>query len=76
MARVQRMDVGGRVYHALNRANFRTRLFRTATHYRDFLSILEETLAVGPMRLLAYCLMPKRVAKTRCLCESAALSFE
>ena len=52
------MDVGGTVYHALNRANFRSRLFRTETHYRDFLAILEETLAVVPMRILAYCLMP------------------
>jgi putative transposase len=58
MARVQRMDVGGTVYHVLNRANFRSALFKTATHYRDFLVILEESLAVVAMRILAYCLMP------------------
>ena len=52
------MDVGGAVYHVLNRANFRSRLFRAETHYRDFLAILEESLAVVPMRILAYCLMP------------------
>ena len=58
MARVQRMDVGGTVYHALNRANFRSALFRRESHYRDFLAILEGSLAVVPMRILAYCLMP------------------
>jgi len=52
------MDVGGTIYHALNRANFRSALFKTARHYRDFLAILEESLAVVPMRILAYCLMP------------------
>ena len=58
MARVRRMDVGGTIYHALNRANFRSALFKTDRHYRDFLAILEESLAVVPMRILAYCLMP------------------
>ena len=52
------MDVGGEVYHALNRANFRSRLFRTGAHYRDFLEIVEEVLEFVPMRILAYCLMP------------------
>ena len=42
MSRVQRVDVGGMIYHALNRANFRARLFRTAAHYQDFLGTVEE----------------------------------
>jgi putative transposase len=46
------------IYHALNRANFRSRLFREAAHYEDFLGIVEESLHFVPMRLLAYCLMP------------------
>ena len=58
MARVPRMDVGGTIYHALNRSSFRSALFKREKHYRDFLSILEESLAVVPMRILAYCLMP------------------
>jgi putative transposase len=58
MGRVKRVDVGGIIYHALNRANFRSRLFKRAAHYRDFLGILQESLRVVPMRLLAYCLMP------------------
>ena len=39
MSRVRRVDVGGEIYHALNRANFRARLFRTDAHDRDFLGI-------------------------------------
>jgi putative transposase len=46
------------IYHALNRANFRSRLFREPAHYEDFLDIVEEGLSFVPMRILAYCLMP------------------
>ena len=58
MGRVSRVDAGERVYHAWNRANFRSALCKTAKHYQDFLAILEESLAVVPIRLRAYCLMP------------------
>jgi len=58
MGRVRRVDVGGMIYHALNRANFRSRLFQKAAHYQDFLALLEESLKCVPMRILAYCLMP------------------
>ena len=46
------------IYHMLNRANFRSRLFRETAHYEDFLGIVEESLNFVPMRILAYCLMP------------------
>jgi putative transposase len=46
------------VYHVLNRANFRSRLFKQARHYEDFLGIVEESLNFVPMPILAYCLMP------------------
>jgi putative transposase len=46
------------IYHALNRANFRSRLFKREEHYQDFLDIVEESLRFVPMRILAYCLMP------------------
>ena len=58
MGRARRVDVGGMIYHALNRANFRSRLFRETAHYEDFLGIVEESLNFVPMRILAYCLMP------------------
>jgi putative transposase len=52
------VDVGGEIYHALNRANFRSRLFRAGAHYQDFLGMVEEAWALVPMRILAYSLMP------------------
>ena len=58
MGRVKRVDVGGMIYHVLNRANFRSRLFKKAAHYEDFLAIVEESLEIVPLRILAYCLMP------------------
>jgi len=58
MGRVRRMDVGGMVYHALNRANFRSTLFKNNGHYQDFLDLVEESLDFISMRILAYCLMP------------------
>ena len=58
MGRVRRMDVGGMVYHALNRANFRSALFKNDGHYQDFLDLAQESLDFVSMRILAYCLMP------------------
>jgi putative transposase len=46
------------VYHGWNRANFRSRLFKAEAHYQDFLALVEESLNFGPVRILAYCLMP------------------
>ena len=58
MGRVRRLEVGAMVYHALNRANFRSTLFKKDSHYQDFLDVVKESLSLVPMRLLAYCLMP------------------
>jgi len=44
MGRVRRVDIGGMVYHVLNRASFRSRLFRKAAHYQAFLGIVEDRL--------------------------------
>ena len=33
----------GMIYHAVNRANFRSRLYREPAHYEDFLGIVEES---------------------------------
>ena len=40
------------IYHALNGANFRSRLFKKAAHYEDFLGIMEECLHFVAMRIL------------------------
>ena len=44
MGRVRRVDVGGMVYHVLNGANFRSRLFKKEAHYQDFLGLMRESL--------------------------------
>ena len=46
------------VYHVLNRANARVRIFRHPADYRAFLEALSEAKERVPMRLLAYCVMP------------------
>ena len=48
MGRARRVDVGGMIYHVLNRANFRPRLFREAAHYEDFLAIVERAWNLFP----------------------------
>ncbi len=58
MGRALRVDVGGMVYHVLNRANFRSRLFENNKQYQEFVNILKEAQEYTPMRILAYCLMP------------------
>jgi putative transposase len=58
MGRVQRVDLGGMVYHGWNRANLGSRLFKTEAQYQDFLALVEESLDFVDMRILAYCLMP------------------
>ena len=46
------------VFHVLNRAARRTRLFDTPQDYAAFLRILAEAQRRVPIRLLAYCVMP------------------
>lgn len=58
MLRVGRVDVGGEVYHILNRANARVQIFENDTDYQQFELILEEAVDKFGMRLLAYCIMP------------------
>ena len=58
MARIHRVDVGGEVYHVLNRANARVQIFDNEEDYQQFETILEEAIEKFEMRLLAYCLMP------------------
>jgi putative transposase len=41
MPRVQRVDVGGEVYHVLNRANARVQIFDNDEDYQQFEQILE-----------------------------------
>jgi putative transposase len=46
------------VFHVLNRGVGRMKLFEKDADYAAFETVLVQTLALRPMRLLAYCLMP------------------
>jgi putative transposase len=58
MGRPKRVDVGGYVYHVLNRAGTGVTMFDGPADYQQFEEVLAEAAARTPMRLLAYCLMP------------------
>ena len=58
MGRPPRAAIGNTVYHVINRANGRMKIFRKQKDYAAFEDILTEAKAKYRMRLLAYCLMP------------------
>ena len=58
MPRRLRRAIGGEVYHVLNRAAARFRIFRSDQEYLAMERVLAEALQRVPTRLLAYCLMP------------------
>ncbi|KKW44392.1 hypothetical protein A3J11_00740 [Candidatus Kaiserbacteria bacterium RIFCSPLOWO2_02_FULL_55_12] len=58
MPRVARVDVGGEIYHVINRANGRLQIFDTDEDYRLLEQLLLQTEEVTDMRILAYELMP------------------
>src|ERR1700688_607000 len=58
MGRALRVNLGGYVYHALNRANARLPLFTKDDDYSAFERVLTEACERFPMPLLGYCLMP------------------
>lgn len=58
MSRIPRSAVGNMIYHVLNRANGRMKIFRKDADYKAFEKILAEAKEKYRMRILAYCLMP------------------
>lgn len=58
MPRNARVDVGGEIYHVINRANGRLRIFNKSEDYQLFEQLLFETKELFDMRILAYCIMP------------------
>ena len=57
MTRIRRKCVGGIVYHGMNRANARQRIFKKRGDFEAFEKVLAEALERTPCRLLAYCIM-------------------
>ena len=58
MGRPQRVARGGYVYHVLNRANARLKIFAADADYAAWQRVLEEAVERYDMRLLAYVAMP------------------
>ncbi len=58
MARRPRIDLGDYVYHIINRANGRARIFHNPADYQDFEYLLSEIKETYEMRILAYVIMP------------------
>ena len=58
MPRPKRITLGGYVYHVLNRANGRLRIFHRDGDFHAFERVLAEGIARFSMRLCGYCIMP------------------
>jgi putative transposase len=58
MGRPHRAALGGYVYHVLNRANARLRIFEHDEDYEAFEKVLLQAVERSETRLLAYCVMP------------------
>ena len=57
MGRSKRIDKGGLVYHVINRANGRLRIFRKKADFEAFERILAQGIERFNMRLCGYCIM-------------------
>jgi putative transposase len=57
MPRSARVAPGGFVYHVVNRANGRLRLFRKEADFEAFYNVLLQAHAKYPIRLLGWCVM-------------------
>jgi putative transposase len=58
MGRPRRLTAGGVVYHVLNRANRRAKIFHKHRDYQAFIEIVAQGLERTPCRVLGLCLMP------------------
>lgn len=55
---MHRIDLGGYIYHVINRANARIRIFHNDSDYKEFEYLLTEIKETYNVRILAYALMP------------------
>ena len=58
MPRIPRGQIGGHVYHVLNRGNGGATVFHKDGDYRAFLTLLADAKARYPVKILGFCLMP------------------
>jgi putative transposase len=70
MPRRLRAAAGGFVYHVLNRAVGRAKIFNKAGDYGAFVKVVGEAHDEVPTRLLAFCLMPNHWHLLVCLAKT------
>ena len=58
MPRMNRVAIGGILYHVINRSNGRVQIFNSDKEYKHFESLLLEGVELVGMRILSYCIMP------------------
>lgn len=58
MPRKPRLDVAGHIYHVVNRAAGRRRIFETQGDYLDFERLTVRAYHRIPLKILAWCVMP------------------
>ena len=58
MGRAKRANDGGLIYHVLNRANARSRIFEDEGDYAAFERVLCEARDRYDLRVLVYCVLP------------------
>jgi putative transposase len=57
MPRHSRVDIGGEVYHIVNRANGREFIFQNEDDYLSVIYTIEETLKNYPLDIFSFCIM-------------------
>lgn len=58
MPRALRVHLANHIYHVINRANARVKIFNTEEDYGLFTGVLHEARERVDMRILSYCIMP------------------
>jgi len=58
MARPLRMQYEGAFYHVMNRGNARQPIFRSREHYKIFINLLVESIALWEIRIHSFSLLP------------------
>lgn len=58
MPRIARVAAGNTIYHVINRANEKARIFNSDDEYKHFETLLAEGKELFDVRILAYCIMP------------------
>ncbi len=75
MARCARVDVGGQIYHVINRAVGRLQVFNTPGDYLLFLKLLRDAQELTGIQVFAYCLMPNHWHLLLCTKNDGELSL-